>query len=578
MTKVQGYAQRGGASVTVSGTIATISQGTSNRTQVSYPNCTVTVYYAGGVIVPGTDVFSDEIGTVKGNPFTAATDGYWFFYIADGDYDIRFSGAGISAPFTLGDISVGSSGSIVTNVKSAPYNAKGNGVTDDTIAFQSAIDATYAVGGGTVFIPPGTYLLGIKTAGTYLLRPKSSVRIIGSGPRTILTVPAGFTDWDMFRTDSDTNDLYFADFAYDGNGLNNLVDAFQRLHTLLYLQFGKRLTVRNVTCHNVAGQRCMSIGSAGPSSGYTDVLIEGCCFYNVADDIIGNVLQTDHSCIWTNASGYVENSNIFSNASVSAVATAIETHGRNLVVSNNSIRNFNLGVIAAAVYDDHENAIYSNNPMMNVNGGYRTYFKAGKIFDCVINGGAIEQTGELYPIIDLDQGDGFANEIQVSNILLVNNKAIPITGNAFGVALGRVKHLKLSNITMKNVASRGITIGTTVGIATNESKLVINDVVMIDCGRTTAAGTYATGIALFSANTLLYLAIDGCTFINTVPGAPMLEAIRGNAPVASHFTRNNRAINVTTLWNYAAIEPPALGAIPSTTDISTVLHDLGLVT
>lgn len=39
------------------------------------------------------------------------------------------------------------------------YSAKGDGVTDDTTAIQNAIDDTYAKGGGTVFIPDGTYLV-----------------------------------------------------------------------------------------------------------------------------------------------------------------------------------------------------------------------------------------------------------------------------------------------------------------------------------------------------------------------------------------------------------------------------------
>lgn len=43
------------------------------------------------------------------------------------------------------------------NVKAAPYEAAGNGTTDDTTAIQDAIDDAAAAGGGVVLFPEGTY-------------------------------------------------------------------------------------------------------------------------------------------------------------------------------------------------------------------------------------------------------------------------------------------------------------------------------------------------------------------------------------------------------------------------------------
>jgi hypothetical protein len=45
----------------------------------------------------------------------------------------------------------------VYNVKNAPYNAVGDGIADDRTAIQAAIDAANAAGGGTVYLPNGTY-------------------------------------------------------------------------------------------------------------------------------------------------------------------------------------------------------------------------------------------------------------------------------------------------------------------------------------------------------------------------------------------------------------------------------------
>jgi len=50
--------------------------------------------------------------------------------------------------------------SLDVNVRNAPYNATGNGTTNDRPAIQAAINAVIAAGGGTVTLPAGTYLTG----------------------------------------------------------------------------------------------------------------------------------------------------------------------------------------------------------------------------------------------------------------------------------------------------------------------------------------------------------------------------------------------------------------------------------
>lgn len=73
-------------------------------------------------------IFSDVLGTPKANPFTADSNGYWFFYAANGRYDVSLSTvAGAYVPgaptnYTLGDIEVASFVSL-------------NGLTGDTQTF-----------------------------------------------------------------------------------------------------------------------------------------------------------------------------------------------------------------------------------------------------------------------------------------------------------------------------------------------------------------------------------------------------------------------------------------------------------
>lgn len=54
------------------------------------------------------------------------------------------------------------------NVTDAPYNAVGDGKTDDTAAIQSAIDAAGGNGGGVVYFPAGVYLVTPGTTGAAL--------------------------------------------------------------------------------------------------------------------------------------------------------------------------------------------------------------------------------------------------------------------------------------------------------------------------------------------------------------------------------------------------------------------------
>ncbi len=99
--KVQGYAQQGGVVIVTAGTSST------TRSIRTFPLCTVTVFVTGTSTL--ATLFSDNSSTPRANPFTAASDASYFFYVNDGRYDITFSGTGISVPFTLTDILVADS-------------------------------------------------------------------------------------------------------------------------------------------------------------------------------------------------------------------------------------------------------------------------------------------------------------------------------------------------------------------------------------------------------------------------------------------------------------------------------------
>src|SRR5947208_6850323 len=96
--RAQGYCSQGGQAITVAGLAATQS------VQGSFPGCTVQVYLAGTLTPPG-NIYADNAGTIKSNPFTAdLVTGAWSFYADNGRYDVQMSGAGLPSNFVYADI------------------------------------------------------------------------------------------------------------------------------------------------------------------------------------------------------------------------------------------------------------------------------------------------------------------------------------------------------------------------------------------------------------------------------------------------------------------------------------------
>jgi hypothetical protein len=111
----------------------------------------------------------------------------------------------------------------VVSVKDFPYLAKGDGVTDDTAAFQSCMAANL-----NIYIPPGTYVVSAP------LVLRTGHRVVGAG-RTVTKLKSAVVLDSLFKTTATyVGFVYMSDMELRGNGLTgasgnghalNLIDA-----------------------------------------------------------------------------------------------------------------------------------------------------------------------------------------------------------------------------------------------------------------------------------------------------------------------------------------------------------------
>jgi|GEM_PF-4464964 len=130
----------------------------------------------------------------------------------------------------------------IINVKD--YGAKGDGVTDDTLGIQSALNVARDAGGGTVYVPNGTYLI------TAILRIYSNTKLILSQNATILR---GAHINAMLLNGTENVNAYDGDHdieviggTWDGNK-----DQFTSEVTVIAFGHCQRITLRDLTVKNV---------------------------------------------------------------------------------------------------------------------------------------------------------------------------------------------------------------------------------------------------------------------------------------------------------------------------------------
>ncbi|MDD3486962.1 MAG: Calx-beta domain-containing protein [Candidatus Moranbacteria bacterium] len=168
------------------------------------------------------------------------------------------------------------------SVKDSPYNAKGDGITDDTAAIQAACDAAYTAGGGStgkgavVVFPEGTYI-------AKSVRIRDNVTYEGYG--ATLKVPPMSGNWvsSMVTPFNGTYGYY---------GYNNTVDSKPLIIRGLTID-GNSQEQGPYTSYELEHNASISISAKSTSQGRLRVYIEDCYLKDNTADGISSYINTD---------------------------------------------------------------------------------------------------------------------------------------------------------------------------------------------------------------------------------------------------------------------------------------------
>ena len=151
------------------------------------------------------------------------------------------------------------------------FGASPGNYEDDTAAIQSAIDAATRNGGGEVFFPPGSYVVGVTGTGLDLTG-SHNVKIVGSGIGTTVVHAAPGTNWHLFSLQRASN-VGIRDLTINGNREQQNAG-----HCI------RGAELRGLTIENIHLRQCHGYGIGLQSGTFSRVFIDNVAIENTGQD------------------------------------------------------------------------------------------------------------------------------------------------------------------------------------------------------------------------------------------------------------------------------------------------------
>ncbi|MGB4592316.1 MAG: cell wall-binding repeat-containing protein [Coriobacteriia bacterium] len=243
----------------------------------------------------------------------------------------------VAVMFTF--ITVPASASAAAGVSVVDYGATGNDTSDDTAAFQAAIDA--AVAGGTVTVPAGTYILG-------QIRVAKPLTIAGVGATSIMKLRDAANQ--TLVAINYTNNVTVRDLAIDGN-IANQTSGYPH-----GIQFSgttdsivTRVNIRNCEKSGVSvydGSDRVSVTNSTFDNNENDVEIHSSAYNYCADNIATNTqYESWVSYEQVGGPGKAHHNTIVNNTSNGGYCGINIERSHDDLVSGNTVQNTQWGIM-----------------------------------------------------------------------------------------------------------------------------------------------------------------------------------------------------------------------------------------
>ena len=322
------------------------------------------------------------------------------------------------------------------NVKS--FGAKGDGVTNDTTAVQSAIDS----GAKEILFPPGEYVLG-----NIEIENKTHFRIIGHGAAITWTGTAGVGANIGFQLMGTCSNVTIEGLTIEGDGVVANGHAGVWMHDGQTMESVKILRNR---ISNVCIGVSFSAFTGGSFSG-------GIIAFNEIDRVVGTSSGLGYGIHLSKATGIQVFENRINDASRHAIYHAAGDTGSIIhhnIIANHRLTDHDGGYVSALVVSRSSNVIVAENMIKgHYDGGIEVSHVTADAYNCnnilVIGNHFIDRKNSVNDVLIGEQSiptsyetthinfigntfqNAYAQKSTTSEFLLLNGRQIVIEGNTF---------------------------------------------------------------------------------------------------------------------------------------------------